>query len=358
MSTPKNTPHERGEMAKEIAAGRLAAGRNLFYLFGGTDAEGTVYDGVLHQYPMSALLADPKWKDYLDGVRKDPHAKTLAIVSASRNDPKFPATLVAELFSNEEKDQDSGWFAGVFLAGAAEIHKATGKGLILPINQSSLDLVRSAFNLVRHLSEEERKRLGLFLPEEAPQRQLATSLAGILQEAEKCVDEPGGLTAAQRFYRWAISRWEDREDRRKKEAAENRRHLDSGKGKENGEDHAGIFPAPGGKPPAPAAVAASPVPTPPTATITETPISPPEPPKKRRGGAESAPPPPATAVPAAQPAAPATSSLLNGKDEEQNLVLEALAASGPAGKAMAALVRRGQRTLDQAMAFAAEKGLL
>lgn len=340
-----NAPRER-ETAQEIAGGRLNAAKQLFYLFGGTDAAGQTFDGVLHQNPISVLEADPGWKTYLDGVRKDPHAKTLAVISASRNVPNFPPVLVTELFSNEERDQDSRWFSDVFLTGAAQIHAATGTGLILPVNHASLDLVRSAFNLVDHLSAEERKGLNLCMPDEAPKRKLATTLAGILVEATTIVDEPG-LTAAQRFYRWAVRRWEDRED-----AADERRRQRAAGGseKEKDGDPASILPLASGK---------TAMPAPPQAAAG--PVLPPVP--KPNGEDKEAlastkvptPPVPVAAVPAAPPA-PATPAPAANSDQE--LILAAIAASGTPGKAMVTLVRKGQKTMQEAETFASARGLL
>lgn len=341
MSKPSGgfNPRDR-ETAAEVAKGRLEAGQQLFYLFGGTTAEGKEYDGILHQRQISALEANLAWKNYLDGVRKDPHAKTLAVISASRNDPKFPPALVALLFSNEEQEDSSRWFAEVFLAGAAQIHAATGKGLILPPSHASLDLVRSAFNLVDHLDENERKTLGLAMPDETPKRNLATTLAGILAEATAVADEPG-LTAAQRFYHWAVRKWEDREYA----VEERRRQRAVGDGKERGggDDATNLLPPAPGK---------SPVPAPPQAAATPALPPTPVPTAKPNGSAAEMPAPPAPLAPVAvAPAAPPA------KDAEQELVFEALASSGPAGKAMVALVRKGQRSFEQATAFAAEKGL-
>lgn len=344
MGNPNpSTPRER-ESAQEIAAGRKKAGEALFYLFGGTDAKGVTYDGVLHQFQLAALEADPNWKTALDGVRKDHHAKTLAVISSARNDPKFPPALVASIFSDTEKGHDPRWFAEVFLAGAAQIHAATGKALLLPPNHSSLDLIRSAYNLVDCITEDERKGLVLFMPEEAPKRTLAGTLAGILAEAEASVDEPG-LTAAQRFYRYAVREWDERE-----EAAQRKRRERAASG---GKDKVGENPV-NILPPAPGQVAKPDLPAPPTTT------GPALPPPPTVAAAPSTPPAPVVVQEAAPtaPTTPASATTPSNGEAERGLVLEAIAGSGIAGKAMVSMVRKGTRTYEEATAFATEKGLL
>ena len=117
MKTNQSFPNDR-ELDQEIDAGRLEAGKILFHLFGGDDGEGQQHNGVLHQYSIAVLDKDPMWKTHLDNVSNNPHAKTLAVVAAARNDPNFPPDIVADLFSTKG-NQDPRWFADVFLRGAA-----------------------------------------------------------------------------------------------------------------------------------------------------------------------------------------------------------------------------------------------
>lgn len=360
-----NTKPNTAEGAVDIADAREKAAVKLLNLFGGETADGKTIEGVLHQHAIETLeAADPGWKQYIDGVRKNPHAKTLAMVMSCRGNDKFPPALVAALFSDEEVHGANSrqWFTDVFLGGLAEIFRQTnGKvGVILPPNQSGLDMARAAYNVVSHLTPEERERLNLYMPDESPRRQLATDLTGILAENNSFT-----FTPVQQLYRWAVNKREEQRDRDGKYG---------GKDNKSAEDPTGVLPPPPGTseggdklprrkshfrktneatgPAAPevpdqtaltkpngedkGGVAPLTLPPPPVPTQTpdQTPVKMPAP--------------PLTAVP---PAA-------TGENTDDKLILDLLSVSDDLScKAMATLVKAGKRTTAQATELAKRLGL-
>ena len=331
MSNPK-TPAAKADDNTEIIAARRQAAAKLLPLFGGTAADGKTVDGVFHQHGIAAVCADNA--SYVSALRADEHARTLAIVASARGNRNFPPQLVAEFLSREGDEPDrTRWFGEVFLSGLAEVFKVTGVGIMLPPSSPSLDLVRSANNVFQHLKDEEGKALGLTSASEAPRRVLSTDLMAMVEEAG-AAPVANKLTAAQNAYRWAINAWEKRENQKSNKAAAGRK-IDN--------DAAGLLP----KTSKPLVNEPEPAPAPPAPAITspglvaaDATVAPAPAPPKRKAKPQQV----------ATPAEPAPAA-------DDQLVIEALKASGPAGSAMALLVHKGSKTLAEAVAFAKVKGL-
>jgi len=330
MASNQNPSTKAGET--EIITARREAAAKLLPLFGGTTADGKEAVGVFHTHGIAAVIGSgAENKKLVDELRSNPHAKTLAVIAAARGNKNFSPALVAELFSRPEVDEDNDWFAKVFLGGLAEIFDATGVALILPPSQAGLDMVRGAYNVVSHLSEEERKKLGLCEADEAPRRQLAVDLMAILDE-----EKPAPLTPAQQLYRWAVRKWNARQVRRDVNAAAN--------------DAAAALPS--------ATPAPEPAPAPAGPAIPDL--------TALTGGDKSlarvpwgvkkvAVPPAAPPAEAPKPAAP------TAEDEDRALVLAAIQKAADSGDvpAKAFLKVKGERaTIAEMTAFATRKGLL
>lgn len=344
------------ESAVEIATARRAAAQDLILLFGGTTVKGEILPGSLSRCPIATLETDQRWKELLDRVRKNPHAKTLAIVTSARGNSNFSPALVAELFSDENRTEDSrNWFAEVFLGGLAEIFRTTGVGIMVPPNQAGLDLVRSAYNVVSHLSDEERRRLNCFMPDESPRRQLSSDLTAILGET---MAESSSLSSVQRLYRWAMNSWADRQERLD-ERRNFKQNQSSNYKPAPAEDPASALPAPSANASATTGIPAVPGTAASTTEITPAPIPVPIPVETSAPKAEV----PAAPIPSLPPMAPTQVQAraavpATTEDQDRELVYKALSASGTPGKAMVALVRRGEKTYAEAEAFAKAKGLL
>jgi hypothetical protein len=340
-------PVKAGET--DIVAARREAAAKLLPLFGGKDAAGNEIPGVFHTHGISAVVgASSDYKKFVDELRANSHARSLAIVAAARGNPHFPPDLVSEFLAGDEKSpEERRWFAEVYLSGLAEIFRVTGVGLMLPPNQPGIDLARAAWGVIARLSDEEKRKLGI--GEEAPRRQLATDLLAIANE------QPVELTPVQRLYRWAEAEMEARAER----AAERR----AKRGSVQTEDLAGSLP-PAAEPETPKPAPASTGPAvPDLSALLGGGEAKPQAPKptaspKAPAGKKAAPAPPAPAEKPEEikPAAPVPAVVA---DEDRELILAAIEAAGtPAAKAMLALVKAGKKTVAEAAAWAASKGLL
>jgi len=351
----KNGPPVKAGETTDIVAARREAAAKLLPLFGGKDAAGNEIPGVFHTHGIAAVVgASSDYKKFVDELRANPHARSLAIVAAARGNPHFPPDLVSEFLAGDEKSpEEKRWFAEVYLSGLAEIFRVTGVGLMLPPNQPGIDLARAAWGVIARLSDEERRKLGI--GEEAPRRQLATDLLAIANE------QPVELTPVQRLYRWAEAEMEARAER----AAERR----AKRGSVQTEDLAGNLP-PAAEPETPKPAPASTGPAVPDLAALlgggEAKLSTPKPQASLKApeGKKVAPAPPAPTAPPpvketkeeTKPAAPVSALVA---DEDQELILAAIEAAGtPAAKAMLALVKAGKKTVAEAAAWAASKGLL
>jgi hypothetical protein len=323
MVSNQNPSAKAGET--DIITARREAAAKLLPLFGGTIADGKEVVGAFHTYGIAAVIdSGAENKKLVDELRSNPHAKTLAVVLAARGNKNFPPALVAELFSRPEVDEDNDWFAKVFLSGLAEIFAATGVGLMLPPAQAGLDMVRGAYNVVSHLSDEERKRLGLCEADEVPRRQLAVDLMAILDE-----ERPAPLTPAQQLYRWAVRKWDARQVRRDANAAAN--------------DAAAALPS---------------------ATLASPRFNlEPEIPKEISGAtipilAVGS---PQSTAPLAVEAKPIVPAVLTAEDEDRELVLTAIRKAADGGNVVAKaflVVMNEKTTLEEMVRFATRKGLL
>jgi len=354
-----NKPAKAGET--DIVAARREAAAKLHPLFEeARDENGNPTRGVFHlygipeegkEYSKESPWSKPKYLEFVRKLRVNPHARTLVIVAAARGNPDFPADLVSEFLAGNEKSPDEKkWFAEVYLGGLAQIFKETGVGLIPPPNQPGIDLARAAWGVISSLSEDEKKKLGI--GEEVVRRKLATDLFSIANE------QPVELTPVQRLYRWAEAEMQERA----KQAAERR----AKRGSTQHEDLAGNLPAAEPEAPKPAATPTGPV-TPDLAALLgggEAKLSTPKPQAPKPAGKKTEPAPPAPAAPppvketkeGTKPAAPVSALVA---DEDQELILAAIEAAGtPAAKAMLALVKVGKKTVAEAAAWAASKGLL
>ena len=351
-------PAKAGEI--DLVAARREAAAKLLPLFGGKDAAGNEIPGVFHTHGIAAVVgASSDYKKFVDELRANPHARSLAIVAAARGNKNFPPAIVAEFLSGDDKSQEEQkWFAEVYLGGLAAIFATTGVGLMLPANQAGIDLARAAWGVLSRLSDDENKKLGI--GEEVPRRQLATDLLAIADE------QPVELTPVQRLYRWAEAEMEARAER----AAERR----AKRGSVQTEDLAGNLP-PAAEPetpkPAPAstgpavpdlsallggAEAKPPVPKPPAPKPTASPKAP--------AGKKAAPAPPAPAAPPpaeeAKPAASATD------EENRKLMLAAIQkvakeSPDPVTRTAAAafLLLKGEKaTADEMANFVISRGIL
>jgi hypothetical protein len=347
------TPVKAGET--DIIAARREAAAKLLPLFGGKDAAGKEIPGVFHTHGIAAVVgASPDYKKFIDELRANPHARSLATVAAARGNKNFPPALVAEFLSGDERSpEEQRWFAEVYLGGLATIFAATGEPLRLPLNQAGLDLARGAWGVFSRLSDEERRKLGI--GEEAPRRQLATDLLAIADE------QPAQLTPVQRLYRWAESEMEARAERR----AERRAAAQT-------EDAAAALPQAAPKPepeaPAPAPTPAGPA-IPDLSALTGGGEAKPQAPKppapkpqapKTPAGKKAAPAPPAPAAPPpVEETKPATAPA--AVDEDRELVFAAIRAAADGGNvvARAFLALKGEKaTLEELVTFATRKGLL
>lgn len=370
-STPPAVPGDETANKENLDAWREACKR-ISVLFGdGTDRQNP---GVLHQNTIESLEQDEGWKKYLDEVRESPRCKTLAIVASARANPAYPPILVAKLFpgSNPDEGEDEEatanseaikrWFAEIYIGGLAEIFVATGGedkgiGLIFHPAHPRLDIARSAYNVVSHVAESDRQRLGLYMPDEAPRRSLSSDPMKMIGQLEE--SPLARLTAAQQLYRWAVRKFDRREDNR---AARNRNTGDV-------DPAAGLPLAP--QPPRlatqpPAAPALPPPPTPASNANAA-----PKPPRNNKK--QAAPPPPASSASTADRSADgqtaSESEVTNGlpavptaapaaaEDEDRALLLAALKGGGVMGQALAALVSQGGMSLEAAAAKAASKGI-
>ncbi len=351
MATQNNPSAVKAGETDVIAARREAAAK-LLPLFGGKTADGKETVGVFHAHGIAAVVgASPDHAKFVDELRSNPHAKSLAIVAAARGNKNFPPTLVAELFSRPEVDEDNDWFARVFLGGLAEIFTATGVGLMLPPTQAGLDMVRGAYNVVAHLSAEEREKLGLCEADEAPRRQLATDLMEILDE-----EKPAPLTPAQQLYRWAIRKWDARQERRSAATPA-------------AEDAAAALPQAVASKPEPEAPKAPVIPD--LVALTGSEPTPPATPVKapRVKKASAAPAAPAVALPSAPPpveeskptpTTAAGSSATSATEEDRRLLLAAISKSADAKNiyAQAFLALKGENaSLEEMANFAIRRKL-
>ena len=213
MANNPNPPAKAGET--EIIAARKEAVAKLQPLFvESKDEQGNPAPGVFHTHggiaPVVGASADNA--KFVAELRSNPHARSLAIVAAARGNKNFPAALVAEFLSGDERSPEGQkWFADVYLGGLAEIFVATGVGLVLPPTQPGIDLARAARSVFNHLTDEERKKFGV--GGKTPRRQLATDLLAIASE------QAAPLTPIQQLCRWMEREMDSREERRAEKAA-------------------------------------------------------------------------------------------------------------------------------------------
>jgi hypothetical protein len=340
-------PVKAGET--DIVAARREAVAKLLPLFGGKDAAGNEIPGVFHTHGVSAVVeASPDYKKFVDELRANPHARSLAIVAAARGNPHFPPGLVSEFLAGDEKSpEERRWFAEVYLSGLAEIFRLTGVGLMLPPNQPGIDLARAAWGVLSRLSDEERRKLGI--GEEVARRQLAIDLLAIADE------QPVELTPVQRLYRWAEAEMEARAER----AAERR----AKRGSVQTEDLAGNLP-PAAEPetPKPAPAPTGPA-VPDLSALMGGGEAKPTASPKAPEGKKAAPAPTAPAPPPVEEAKPAASAV---DEENRELMLAAIQKAAKENPdpvirtaAAAFLLLKGEKaTADEMANFVISRGLL
>ena len=345
----QNPSAKAGEKEDIVAARRLAAAQLQPLFVESKDDKDNPAPGVFHTFGIKRIVeSSPDYAKYIDELRANPHARSLCIVAASRGNKNFLPALVAEFLARPEMDEDNDWFARVYMGGLADIFAATGVGLMLPASQPGIDLARGAYNVIVHLSDEEKEKLGLYEADEAPRRQLATDLMAMIEEGSL------PLTPAQQLFRWAI---------RKREAHQQATPR-GGSGSQDREDPAAVLPQ---------ATPAAPKPEPETpkgpvipdlSVLTGGGSAPVAPPRASRGKkvVAAVPAVPAIAPPTATPAAdkpkPAPAAP-TAEDEDREIIIRALEASdNVAAKATASLLRKGKMTLAEATAVAPRKGLL
>lgn len=354
MATTQSNPPARADEKEDFRTQYGRASEGLAQLFGGSKGP-----GIFQQDPLPAGFTDRAQfvRAVMDGPGNgeffkslpQPFANVLATVMAARGNPIFPPETVVEFTfrSADSADEDEGATKETRvenLSALAEIHRVTdGRvSLELPFN-GRLDFQRTVIGMFFKLSESEKAALQL-----GGERKHSSDLVEALEEIQP-------RTSVQRLsaraMRWAERREAARAEREQRET-KTRQHGRSG-------DAAAALPQAAAPKPElePAPAPAEPV-IPDLSVLTgggSAPAAASRAPRNKKAAAA------VPAVPAIAPPAEEAKLIIapTAADEDAELVVAAIEASDdPAAKAMVLLLRKGRKTMAEAVAFATRKGLL